>query len=1563
MDNNKLNDLIGINLTYISDQGWEYSQLLQKIDGSFAFSGHSISDGVIENLTVEGQDGQWSVIAHGNTVIETAEGKKKSINLMDDQLFLVKNGDKKGSIFSTMEYYRDRIFHNYFISGSDTLTIGRSHQNSIQYENRYISSSHAVLEYRSGKWIIYDTDSTNGTFVNHIRISQRELRLGDFIDIYGLRMVVGKGFIAINDVNTRVHIRTSFLKPLDPNLTDSYISTEPEKTLSKVYNFNRSPGKKILTDSDPVVVEGPPMSLNNDEIPLMLRMGNSLVHGTSSVLSGNFLSAISTLVFPFMTRGFTEKQKKEYEEKRVRKYGEYLEKKKTEIDKKISEKENILNKNYPSISEVLKYSENGEHLWEMRNQDEDFLNIRLGTGKIKPESLIEYPERRFSLQEDVLEDKMYKLTEAPYYLKSVPIMNSFVKYYVTSITGDPDAGMDLVYQIVMQMVMLHSYDEVKTIFILSEDDLKKMSFIRFLPHSRNDDKNIRFIATTEKEAFNISEFLKTEIDDDLEKGRPLKKIMRMRPYYCIFALNRKLFEDMEIMKDIMESDVNVGVSVITCYNEIPKDCQKIIKTSKYNENVITNLLEPAEEDISFSLDSYDSRYAGSSIKRMSNYFLNIGKDNQLPKTLSFLDMYKVGMVEKLNILKRWEDNDPVKSLSAPIGVHPDGSLFTLDLHEKYQGPHGLVAGMTGSGKSEFILSYILSMAVNFRPEEVSFILIDYKGGGLAGAFDNSELGIHLPHVSGTITNLDGAEIGRSLLSIESELKRRQRIFNETKQKLGEGTMDIYAYQRLYRNHQVEECMPHLFIISDEFAELKAQEPDFMDQLISTARIGRSLGVHLILATQKPSGVVNDQIWSNTKFRVCLKVQDKSDSTDMLKRPEAAELQDVGRFYLQVGYNEYFAIGQSAWSGARYQPTYKHKNVEDEEISFIDHVGNTVYTARKHENNDKDAPSQIVEIIKHIDDISKRENVKQYKIWEKSLEKVILKKDIDKVYANRIENESVSSIIGLIDDPERQSQYPLILDFAKTQHLLVVGEAKSGKTEFLRTMLLSLARNYTPEDFQCYIMDFSGGLLGIFKDLPHCGVYITEESSDRIDITLKTLKNILEKRKKMFESSGTTDFESVRIKEGIPHVFLVIDNAKTFFSLKKGEDYTSYLLKVLREFASYGIHFVITCSQASDIYGRIRNEIKTRLTLQLPDKYDYGEILGTKCRYLPSCNPGRGMCVQNGRVLEYQVVYSVNNAGNPFDEYIKDEIENIMSENTSDVSAIRIPTLSKDEEYTDFCEGFEKGVIPLGYHIPNITKIGLPRIQMSALSLYFGNTNGKKPILQNFCYAFGKENMQFLIIKRKSDSIFSEDFFNSIGNLSEMASTKYYNCNPEDIKAFVDYIVGELYQRKRIREAFCQEQKLDLRGKEATKKVFNYMKENVVSLVIFFESFSDFAKEADDSVKKIMDAVFQISHALQIYRVACFEPDDAKNISSDVLLKNYNPDNLHMMFGGKLDRQGLINLPYKLSDITDTLQYNRCIMHYRNEFYTLQVPCGKISKTEKDEFSSIFEKEGSDENIG
>jgi DNA segregation ATPase FtsK/SpoIIIE, S-DNA-T family len=204
-------------------------------------------------------------------------------------------------------------------------------------------------------------------------------------------------------------------------------------------------------------------------------------------------------------------------------------------------------------------------------------------------------------------------------------------------------------------------------------------------------------------------------------------------------------------------------------------------------------------------------------------------------------------------------------------------------------------------------SFISSLAVNFHPYQVSFVLVDYKGGGMADAF------LELPHLAGSITNLQGNLASRALLALRSELQKRQAMLAQAREN------HIDKYQRRYAQGELKEPLPRIIIIVDEFAELATEQPDFMKQLVSTVRVGGSLGVHLILATQKPAGVVSEEIWANTRFRICLRVARPEDSREVLRRPDAASISQPGRAYFQVGLDEVFELFQSAYGGAPYVP--------------------------------------------------------------------------------------------------------------------------------------------------------------------------------------------------------------------------------------------------------------------------------------------------------------------------------------------------------------------------------------------------------------------------------------------------------------------------------------------------------------------------------------------------------------------------------------------------------------------------------------------------------------------
>ena len=296
----------------------------------------------------------------------------------------------------------------------------------------------------------------------------------------------------------------------------------------------------------------------------------------------------------------------------------------------------------------------------------------------------------------------------------------------------------------------------------------------------------------------------------------------------------------------------------------------------------------------------------------------------------------------------------------------------------------------------------------------------------------------LPHITGTITNLDGKELKRSLMAIESELERRQKQFKEVSEQQKISNVDIYRYQSLYREGKIQYAMPHLVIISDEFAELKQQQPEFMDQLIRIARIGRSLGVHMILATQKPDGVVNEQIRSNIKFKICLKVQDKSDSQSMINRPDAAMLTTAGRFYFQVGVNEVFELGQSPWSGATYIES--DQAVEQKDESVVVFRGLERIVNRPHPIIVGEARKEIDVLIDYMEKICEEQKIKAKKLWKEQLPIPIYKQETDEEEDKTL--ISLEPVIGIYDDLRNQEHRVVTFPISKSGNVCLNGTVQN-----------------------------------------------------------------------------------------------------------------------------------------------------------------------------------------------------------------------------------------------------------------------------------------------------------------------------------------------------------------------------------------------------------------------------------------------------------------------------------------------------------------------------------------
>ena len=1255
-------------------------------------------------IAIEGIGLNWVLKANQNIKFE--DNKERKI-LNRGVIYRLKDQNENYIYIYIEDEYEETYFLKYRLKFNDgIITLGRNANNSIRVNNPAVSSNHLQIIYKNKKWYLQDKNSTNGTFVNYSKINQCDLKIGDVIYVLGIKIIIGDGFICIN----KSPIITVNNNDFELMKFSRYKSNEELESKSIEY-FYRSPRiqiKKIEFDT-------PPDNQIGEEMPLMLVIGPSITMGMASLSMGifavsnaiannninsalpsivmSFSMLLGTVMWPILTKKYEKKRKEEKEKIRQIKYSAYLDSKEKEIANCANEQIKIWNENYPSINECLNRIEtNNSKLFERNISHNDFLNLRVGLGKRKVAVELQYSKKNFSLVEDGLTNRLYDICEKEKYIDNVPITVSLREHHILGIIGDSKSTRQLLNNMLTQIFAFYGYDIVKLIFVYNENDYEN-DCIKWLPYVFDNKHENRFIIRNTNEMKELASYFENVITK--REKMNAEELENEIPHYIVVNLDCRLGMKVDFIKTMSKLKKKINFSIINVCNELkelPSECKTVIEVNGRNGNYY-DLSDMTGRKIFFVPDQ-NLINMNKICKRMANIYLDLSdKMNLLPNMVTFLQMYNVGKVEHLNALTRWKDNDPTTSLEVPIGINSLGELFKLDLHEKYHGPHGLVAGMTGSGKSEFIMTYILSLAINFHPNELAFILIDYKGGGMAKAFEK------LPHTAGIITNLDGVSVKRSLISIHSELKRRQSIFASTSKKFGQSNMDIYKYQSLYRQNKVSEPLQHLFIISDEFAELKSQQPEFMEELISAARIGRSLGVHLILATQKPSGVVDDQIWSNSRFKVCLKVQERADSMDMLKRPDAAEISQTGRFYLQVGYNELFEIGQSAWAGAKYYASDTPIIERNDSIDLIDINGHVLKSMRLDRKNSISKGKQLDEITNYLQKIANEEKIHIRPLWLPQLSKDIYLDEFEYKYNLPIKSENtINPIIGEYDNPIKQMQGILSLPISDGGNTIIYGRTGSGKTTYLTTLIYSLTNQYDPTEVNIYVLDFSSETLSSFRSAPHVGDILFSYEEEKIKGLFKLLVSELKKRKKTFANyGGDIQLYNSSSEKKEATIIVIIHNYIAFSEFyDEMEEYITYLT---REGSKYGIYFIVTTTATTGVRFRLLQNFAQMVALQMNEESDYNSIMGKTDGLVPANYLGRGLVKINGEVLEFQTA-KISREIQTY-EQIKRYSESLCEKYTYRVK--NIPVLPEIVNY-EFLKPYLKnnyGIIPIGIESENL----------------------------------------------------------------------------------------------------------------------------------------------------------------------------------------------------------------------------------------------------------------------
>ncbi len=1280
-------------------------------------------------INIEAQDGKWYMISNKGCYIMSNKTAVASVAIEEGNFYSYLYNNEEHLLYASSSY--DNTVEMYQIADNVKISIGTGSRCNISCNTVLMGKHYAELIKTESTWTL-KMESKAYVYINNQRNIRETVLLknGSNLFILGINITILGNILLINKPKnlTRFEIPGLVMHNIPaPNDTVVYEEVSESDYYKPDDYFYKTPRLRRFITTFEIEIAPPPQKKDSEDTPMIILYGPMLTMGTTSIVSlistltniknksaslSNAMPTLittismlaSTLLWPAITRKYNRAKEKRQGRKQKRAYMLYLKNKEKILSTEFNTQNQILKDNFPPILDCYEIVTNKRReLWERKSDQKDFLTVRLGLGRVPLDANIQFKEDDFIVEEDELKKEVTKMISQYKYLPSAPITYSFYNKKVTAVMGLEDKLKPFIDNLILQLITFHSFDDLKLVVFTTENSNADWDYMKNLPHIFSNDRKIRFFSTNESEQKKINEYLEQEFLNRTSKDEETNS-SKYLPYYLIISDDFISIRKLGIVEKILNNSENYGFGLFIRTNKLsnlPSECDTFINIDNETSNIMfsgenDNYQTPFTNEIN---DLIDMNLCSEVLANIPIEF-NI-KDRNLPESLGFLDMYGAGKIEQLNTVNNWRLNDPTKSLKALIGIDSYKSPIYLDLHEKAHGPHGLIAGTTGSGKSEFIITYILSMALNYSPNEVAFILIDYKGGGLAGAFENKKNNIRLPHLAGTITNLDKNELNRTLVSIDSELKRRQQKFNEAREELGESTMDIYKYQRLFREKKLTKPIPHLFIICDEFAELKSQQPDFMDNLISAARIGRSLGVHLILATQKPSGVVNDQIWSNTKFRVCLKVADNADSNEMIKKPDAATITNAGRFYLQVGYDEIYVLGQSGWSGALYYSKDIMASEIDRSISFIDNTGEVFKTVDSTEKKVKVEASgdELSNILKYIVNIATKENLKAENLWLENIPEKIYITNTIKKYNFTPNKEEVEAVIGEYDDPTNQSQNILTLKLNSSGNSIIYGTSGLGREMFIKALIYSTSILYSTKAINYYIFDFGSESLRIFEKLPHVADIVFANEPEKTEKMFKMILDEIAKRKDLF-ADYNGDYETYnksKNTEKLPVLCVIINNLDT---LKESDpDSDDILIKIARDGFRYGILMIITNSSQSGLYSRFLQNFSNIFVLDMNDKNDYVDYLGRIGNILPAEFIGRGL-------FKKDIAYEFQTATIIDDELLTEHIKDISVKlaNINNYIPEKVPILPK---IITFDMLFNKAItlanIPIGYSKENIEK--------------------------------------------------------------------------------------------------------------------------------------------------------------------------------------------------------------------------------------------------------------------
>ncbi|UVJ40794.1 FtsK/SpoIIIE domain-containing protein [Arthrobacter sp. CJ23] len=1151
-----------------------------------------------------------NVLNPADNLLESGLRPGSTVSLMELSEQFASNGHSRGPAAATLRVISGPDVGREFSLPFGTSYIGRDRDADIRLSDPMTSKRHARVTVGETVEIV-DTNSANGLLMDGLPVTRATLESSDSVTLGDTTV----GVVSL----TRNH------------------GAAPS---SPLVDFNRSPRVVPRFDSPKRVPPAGPKRPEDQPFPYIMLMAPLIMGALMFAFTQNLLSVVFMAMMPMFLIGHYVDQKMQ-NKRRAKEGHKHFQSSmlafREDIDRQQNIERSVRLQEAPSVSDTVDaVYKLGPLLWTNRPEHSGFLGVRFGLGTAP--SRIEFEEPGTNETEPRYMREIQECLQQVRVIEGVPIVSQLRTSGSFGVAGDRGLVDDVARGMVLQLVGLHSPAELVLTALTSPRSRERWDWLQWLPHVGSGHSPLGGDHLAAGPAAGAS--LLSRLEDLVEQREAAAKAAgpALRPGLpdehgevpdpllpaVLVVVEDDAPVDRGRLTRLLERGPDAGLHVMWVaanVQSLPAACRDFLAVDGHH-GTTTGQVRLGRHSYPVSCESLDAELA-TQLARMMAPVVDVGKpvddESDLPRAVSYATLIGKDLMDKPQaVAERWQENNSVHATAVP-NRKDNGSLralvgskgvepFHLDL--KNEGPHALVGGTTGAGKSEFLQSWVMGMASAYSPDRVSFLFVDYKGGA---AFADC---LHLPHTVGLVTDLSPHLVRRALTSLRAELHYRERLLNRKKAK------DLLALQR----EADPEAPPYLIIIVDEFAALATEVPEFVDGVVDVAARGRSLGLHLILATQRPAGVIRDSLRANTNLRVALRMADEEDAVDILGVPTAAYFDPSipGRGAAKTGPGRIQGF-QTGYAGGWTTEKPQRPRIDIVEMAFGSgpswEAPAPVDAVKEEPAGPNDIARMTANIIRAADSLGIEPPRKPW------LNELATTYDFSRLPNPRTDERL---LLGVADDPAHQDQPTVFYEPDKDGNMAVYGTGGSGKSAALRGIAIAAAVTPRGGPVHVYGIDCGSSGLKMLDGLPHVGEIISGDDVERVGRLLRWLKDVAEDRAARFSdvrASTIVEYRKLANRPDEKRIFILVDGMSAF---REGYEYSrlSALWDIFLQLATdgrpLGIHLVVSGDRPNSVPASLLASIQRRLVLRLSSEDDYMTLDVPKDVLNAASPPGRGL---------------------------------------------------------------------------------------------------------------------------------------------------------------------------------------------------------------------------------------------------------------------------------------------------------------------------------------------------